>query len=216
MHNTHTIKNLIFDLGGVILDLSVEDTITAFSKLSGIDKNKAKEIFIASPEFNAYEKGLISDDDFRSFIRETYQVKATDAQIDHCWNAMLLGLPIEKLQLLKTLKNTYQVFLLSNTNDIHLRYINNIILKNLTGETSLDGYFHKAYYSQLMKKRKPEPEIFQQVLEESNLRADETLFLDDNPHNIEGAKSVGLRTVYVTHPDIMLHTSAELLKNRPS
>ena len=212
MHHPSSIKNIIFDLGGVILDLSVEDTLISVSKLSGIDKEKVKEIFISSPEFNEYEKGLISDKDFRAFIRKAYQLTASDDEIDRCWNAMLLGLPIEKLKILNTLKNHYSVFLLSNTNDIHLRYINHTILKKLTGETSLDQYFHRAYYSQHMKKRKPEPEIFIQVLNENHLQAAETLFLDDNIHNIDAAKSVGIHTVYVTHPDVMLHTSAELLK----
>lgn len=199
-----SVKNLIFDLGGVILELSVDSTLQAFSELSNINKETVKQIFVSSPEFDLYEKGLINDDEFRDFIRSAYKITATDEQIDTCWNAMLLGIPLLKLTMLKKLKESYQVFLLSNTNNIHLHYINHTVLHSVTGERSLDTYFHKAYYSQQMKKRKPEPEIFLQVLHESNLDSSETLFLDDNVLNIEGANKVGINTVHVTTPDLIL------------
>jgi glucose-1-phosphatase len=208
------VKNIIFDLGGVILDLSVEDTLTAFSNLSGLKKEKVKDIFIASPEFNEFEKGLMDDHDFRDFIRKTYAPQATNEEIDRCWNAMLLGLPIEKLELLQSLKKQFSVCLLSNTNGIHLHHINEVILKKLTGKNSLDEYFHKAYYSHRMGKRKPEPEIYLQVLQENNLTAGETMFLDDNAHNIESAASLGIQTVYVHHPDVMIHTSTQLIQSK--
>jgi epoxide hydrolase-like predicted phosphatase len=198
-----SVKNLIFDLGGVILDLSVDHTLESFSKISGIDKNRVKQIFISSPEFELYEKGEIDDATFRDFIRSIYEVEAADDQIDSSWNAMLRGLPVGKLDLLQALKKDYNVYLLSNTNGIHLTFINETILRDVTGETNLDLYFHKAYYSHRMKKRKPDAQIFQQVLEENNLKANETLFLDDNPHNIAGADALGIRTVYVTSPDIV-------------
>lgn len=196
-----SVKNLIFDLGGVILDLSVTSTIREFSKLSGIQQETVMEIFNSSAGFIEYEKGLMDDAGFRNFLREVYRVNATDDEIDSCWNAMLLGIPASKLRLLTDLKKNYNVFLLSNTNEIHLRYINNVILWDLHRETVLDNYFHRAYYSQRMLKRKPEPEIYRQVLEENGLVAAETLFLDDNILNIEGAKSVGVQTVHITSSD---------------
>ena len=205
------INTIIFDLGGVILDLSVNHTLLAFSELSGLDPKKVKDIFISSPEFNDYEKGAMDDHHFRSFIRKTYVPNATDEQIDHCWNAMLRGLPTEKLELLTQLKKHFNVYLLSNTNGIHLHYINEQLLKTVTGETNLDVYFHKAYYSHRMGKRKPDADIFQQVLNENNLIASQTLFLDDNPDNIKGADALGIQTVYVTTPDMMTSTSLRLL-----
>src|SRR5688572_13933787 len=135
------IKSIIFDLGGVILDLSVNHTLQAFANLSGLDQRRVKEIFLSSPEFNDFEKGSLDDKAFRNFIRKAYIPDATDQQIDACWNAMLRGLPIDKLKLLTELKKHFQVFLLSNTNNIHLQYINEYLLKSLTGETTLDGYF---------------------------------------------------------------------------
>jgi glucose-1-phosphatase len=201
-HNS--VKNLIFDLGGVILDLSVDHTLAFFTTLSGLDKQHVTEIFKTSPEFNEYEKGKINDHQFRDFIRKTYCGHASDQEIDLAWNAMLRGIPKTKLDLLLKLKKKYQVFLLSNTNGIHLNYINQVLLPQVTGGYNLDEYFHIAYYSHRMLKRKPDAEIFEHVITENNLLAAESLFLDDNLSNVEGAKAVGLQTVYVSHPDLIL------------
>ncbi|HEY0653804.1 MAG TPA: HAD family phosphatase [Chryseosolibacter sp.] len=197
-----SIKTLVFDLGGVILDLAVDKTIAAFASLAGISQEKATSIFHTSPEFNLYEKGGMTDQQFREFLKSAYTPKASDHEIDRAWNQMLGSIPVEKLKLLERLKTQYQVLLLSNTNEIHLGYIN---AKLLPAEaTHLDQYFHRAYYSHRMQKRKPDAEIFQQVLDENNLVAEQTLFLDDNLMNIKGAQGVGIKTVHVTSPDIML------------
>jgi glucose-1-phosphatase len=198
------IKNLIFDLGGVIIDLSIDHTIDAVSKMSGMNKKKVTELY-NSPGFEIYEKGLMDDAEFRDYVRDVFSMESTSEEIDACWNAMLRGLPVVKLDLLMSLKDRYKVYLLSNTNGIHLNYINSVMLPAVVpGVTSLDQYFHKAYYSHLMKKRKPDAEIFEQVLEENNLAGNETLFLDDNPGNIKGANLVGIKTVHVVTPDLIL------------
>jgi glucose-1-phosphatase len=199
-----TIKNLIFDLGGVILDLSVDSTLQRFSKLSSLEMQQVKQIFISSPEFERYEKGHLDDVGFREFVRKVYNVKASDADIDNSWNAMLLGIPAIKLELLKKLMTKYNVYLLSNTNNIHLQHIEHVMMPGITGERSLDPYFHKTYYSHRMGKRKPDAEIFEQVLDENQLIPDETLFLDDNAMNIAGADALKIKTVHVTSPDIIL------------
>jgi glucose-1-phosphatase len=198
------VKNLIFDLGGVILDLSVDHTLQSFADLSGIDKQKVVEIFHSSEGFLLYEKGMMSDAEFRDFIRHVYKVNVQDQEIDRCWNAMLRGFPLAKLKLLNDLKVRYQVFLLSNTNGIHLEYINSRMLPAISHGISLDVFFHKAYYSHLMKKRKPDAHIFQQVLKENQLVAAETLFLDDNESNILGAQAVGIQTVHIVTQNQML------------
>ncbi|MBA4057758.1 MAG: HAD family phosphatase [Marivirga sp.] len=198
------IKNLIFDLGGVIIDLSIDHTIEAFAALSGIEKKRVTELY-SSPGFELYEKGLMDDNEFRDYVRQVFSVQSSALEIDTCWLAMLRGLPLKKLQLLERLKQMYNVYLLSNTNSIHLEYINNVMLPGIVpGANSLDAYFHKAYYSHIMKKRKPDADIFQQVLKENNLSAHETLFLDDNLGNIEGANLVGIKTVHVFTPDLIL------------
>lgn len=198
------IKNIIFDLGGVILDLSVDATLQAFANLAGMTKAEVQRIFVAAPGFEVYEKGAMTDHEFRSFVREIYNVNATDEQLDACWNAMLLGIPIVKLQLLKRLMKSYNVTLLSNTNNIHLTYINSNILPAVAAVNSLDSFFHQSYYSHLMGMRKPDAAIFERVLQENNFSATETLFLDDNLQNIAGAASIDIQTVHVSTPDLIL------------
>jgi putative hydrolase of the HAD superfamily len=198
------IKNLIFDLGGVILDLSVDATLESFSKLAGVSKQQVISIFHESPGFNEYEKGGMDSKAFRQYVKKAFTLNAIDHEIDTCWNEMLRGIPVNKLELLKKLKKEYRVYLLSNTNDIHLSYINDVMLPRITGETSLDHYFHKAYYSHRMGMRKPDAEIFEYVLNDSKLIPDQTLFLDDNALNVAGARSVGIKAIHVTTPDLML------------
>ena len=205
MKHDPSIKNLVFDLGGVILDLSVDQTMQQFATLSGLDMEKVKEIYTTAPGFEVYERGMMNDIDFRNFVRDVFSMKSTDEQIDACWNAMLLGLPLKKLNLIESLKKDFSVYLLSNTNNIHLNYINQIMLPGITDNGNvLDSYFHRAYYSHIMKKRKPNADIFEQVLNENSLMAHETLFLDDNLSNIEGAKKLGIQTVHVITPDLIL------------
>lgn len=199
-----SVKNLIFDLGGVILDLSVDHTLESFARLSDLPRDKVQDLYVNTPGFLEYEKGLIDDDTFRDFVRQTFSFQAADAAIDECWNAMLRGIPTLKLDLLLRLQSEFRVFLLSNTNAIHLDHINANMLPQNGGDNSLDRYFHKAYYSHRMKKRKPDAEIFEQVLEENNLLPEETLFLDDYAVNIEGAKALGIKTIHVTSPHLIL------------
>lgn len=199
-----SVKNLIFDLGGVILDLSVDHTLQSFSSLSGIPRDRVQEIYVSAPGFLEYEKGLIDDKAFRDFVRATFSISAGDDAIDDCWNAMLRGIPPVKLELLMRLQNEFRVFLLSNTNAIHLHHINGFLLPEAEAQNSLDDYFHKAYYSHRMFKRKPDAEIFEQVLEENHLVPEQTLFLDDYAINIEGASSLGIKTVHVTSPNLIL------------
>jgi FMN phosphatase YigB (HAD superfamily) len=199
-----SIKNLIFDLGGVILDLSVDHTLSAFAELSRMPKEKVHDLYLSAPGFLEYEKGLIDDKLFRDYVRATYAISASDQAIDDAWNAMLRGIPPLKLELLKKLQGEFQVFLLSNTNAIHIRHINEFMLPGKPRERLLDNYFHKAYYSHTMGKRKPDAEIFEQVMEENHLMPEQTLFLDDYAVNIEGAKSLGIKTVHVTSPNLIL------------
>lgn len=109
------------------------------------------------------------------------------------------------IDLILSLKEKYNVYLLSNTNAIHLKYINDVMLPRIPGALpSLDDYFHRAYYSHIMGKRKPHTDIFEEVLADSGLKANETLFLDDNHDNIIGAGKVGIKTAFVNTPDYIL------------
>lgn len=196
----HSIKNIIFDLGGVILNLSVDSTLRKFSELSGLPVDKVIEMYHARPEFLAYEKGEITNEEFRQNLKDIFGITSMDTELDVCWNAMLGDIPAERIGLLRDLKSKYKTYLLSNTNAIHLDCFTGIV-QSAHGIESLDPLFHKAYYSHLMKMRKPDPAIYEFVLKENGLKAEETIFLDDNMANLKGAASVGIQTFHVSHPD---------------
>jgi epoxide hydrolase-like predicted phosphatase len=196
----HSIKNIIFDLGGVILNLSVDSTLRKFSELSGLPVDKVIEMYHARPEFLAYEKGEITNDEFRQSLKKIFGLTSLDTELDASWNSMLGDIPKERIELLRDLKSKYKTYLLSNTNAIHLDCFTGIV-KKAHGIESLDPLFHKAYYSHLMKMRKPDPGIYEFVLKENGLKAEETIFLDDNLANLKGAASVGIQTFHVSHPD---------------
>ncbi|HPW63852.1 MAG TPA: HAD family phosphatase [Cyclobacteriaceae bacterium] len=194
------IKNIIFDLGGVIINLSVEKTHQAFATLSGLPVTEIKTRVHHGAFFNEFEKGLISDEEFRQHLRESLNMKVTDSQLDQAWNAMLLDIPLARIQLLEKLKATYNIFLLSNTNNIHLQFFNGIV-RQLTGKPAIDYYFHGSFYSHLVKMSKPDAEIYQHVLSQHSLLPKETIFLDDNKDNLVGANKVGIHTFHVEQPD---------------
>lgn len=194
------IKNIIFDLGGVIINLSVEKTHQAFAALSGKPIEEIKSIVHHGAFFHQYEKGLIDDTDFRYHLRESLNMIVGDNELDQAWNAMLLDIPMDRIHLLQQLKPKFNLFLLSNTNNIHLQCFNSKV-QQLTGLAAIDEYFHAAYYSHLIKMSKPDVEIYEYVLQSNNLVAHETIFLDDNKDNLVGANKAGIQTFHVQHPD---------------
>ncbi|MBP9926584.1 MAG: HAD family phosphatase [Cyclobacteriaceae bacterium] len=194
------IKNIIFDLGGVIINLSVEKTHQAFASLSGMPVEEIKSIVHQGAYFHDYERGLISDAEFRTHLRQSLGLQVPDAQLDAAWNAMLLNIPMERIDLLVRLKERFSIYLLSNTNNIHLQCFNGIV-KNLTGHSTIDNYFHKAYYSHLLKLSKPDVAIYNHVLLQNGLVPESTIFLDDNKDNLTGANKAGIKTFHVQHPD---------------
>lgn len=198
------VKNLIFDLGGVIIDLLPTRTVEAFSALSGVLPDDVRKAYMKEPEFFAFERGEISDAEFRSAVQRILSFEATVHEFNQAWNAMLVDLPASKLYLLEKLKSQYTVALLSNTNHIHIDFVNRTMLPLVSDKTELDDYVHISYYSHLMGKRKPEPEIFHQVIDENAFNPSETLFFDDNPENIQAAARLGIQTVLVKRPDEVL------------
>jgi glucose-1-phosphatase len=191
------ITTVIFDLGGVLFDIDYKHTQEAFQKLGAI--NDFNEVYSQQKQegiFDEFEKGNISPAKFREGLRKWLPEKITDEQIDNAWNALLIGFPAEKIALLNKLKNKYNLFLLSNTNEIHLVEVMNM-LKRHTPE-GLDKIFIKEYYSCRMGLRKPDKEIYERVLAENKLTPANTLFVDDLLQNIEGAQSTGLQILHCT------------------
>jgi len=195
------IKNIIFDYGNVIFTLDFIKSHQAWEAL-GIDN--ASDFYshkVQDPVFTAFERGDIDAVGFRKRIREiTGKPGLTDQQIDHAWNSLLVGVAEGNHELLLGLKTKYRTFLLSNINEIHFNYIMNY-LNNEFGFDGNDHLFEKLYYSHHVGKRKPEVEIFEQVLTENNLDPAETLFIDDSPQHIATAQKLGIQTYLMTAPD---------------
>ena len=183
------IKNIIFDLGGVILNINFKKTEEAFLQL-GL-KNFSDHISqtYISDFFEKYETGLIDDVEFVEGIAKLIGEPIDDDKIIAAWNALLLDFPPERIALLKKIKTKFRIFLLSNTNSIHLKEFQQRLF-NLYG-VYLEDLFEKAYYSHAVKLRKPGAAIFELVLKENNLDPSETLFIDDTASNFEEAKKLG-------------------------
>ncbi|AKD01826.1 HAD family phosphatase [Pontibacter korlensis] len=193
------IKNIIFDLGGVIINLDYNKSIEELQKLCKENCNIAYSQKEQSHLFDLLETGNCSNEEFRNGLRETYGIDASDEAIDEAWNAMLLDIPQERIDLLLELGKKYRIFLLSNTNAIHLERFNQIVAHSFT-IPSLDSLFEKTYYSHLVGKRKPDAHIFEQILAENSLDKSETLFIDDSIQHIESANKLGINTLHLQPP----------------
>ncbi|MES2513103.1 MAG: HAD family hydrolase [Bacteroidota bacterium] len=161
------IKNIIFDLGGVIINLDIPRTIEEFNKIS----QKPFESFYTQMHqnsiFDLFDKGQISETDFFSEIKKAIDGQNSTDQLLYAWNAMLLDFPLSRLELLTTLRSKYRLFLLSNTNETHITEFEKRLFTT-RGYKNLEPFFEKVYYSCRMGMRKPDAEIFECVLNENN------------------------------------------------
>ncbi|MGV3560612.1 HAD family hydrolase [Larkinella arboricola] len=193
------IKNIIFDLGDVIIPIDLRGPIRNFAVLSGLSEDEVESLWREHGLTLQYETGLIDDAGFRQHVRQLLKNDTwADEVIDTAWNTVLLDLPIERVQRIRELHGQYRLFLLSNTSAIHIAKVNKIFAE--LGQPVLEDLFERVYYSYEVKLAKPSPEIYQYVLNTSGLKAEETLFLDDNPHNIRAAAELGIQAVQVQPP----------------
>ena len=190
------IKNIIFDLGGVIINLDNQRTEDAFTSLGVKDFRSYFGHGHAVSFFKEYEVGRLSDQQFVDSIRQLTGLSVPDQAIVDSWNALLLDFPAERIQLLKQLRKTYRLFLFSNTNALHLAALQQTYSETFGGG-SLEDHFEKTYYSHLLGMRKPDKESFEHILQENQLNAEETMFVDDAIVNVEGAERVGLRGLFL-------------------
>ena len=188
------IDNIIFDLGNVILNIDYQNTIDAFEKIgvpdASIFYSKSSQLNI----FNQLETGRISKQNFILEIQK-FVPKASASQIINAWNAILQDLPNERIEILKDIKDKFSIFLLSNTNTIHIEKIIDKL-----GEKKYEEFynlFDKVYYSHEVKLRKPNADIFKLVIKENCLSIKNTLFIDDSIQHIESAKKIGLKTYHL-------------------
>lgn len=201
--NQATLKNLIFDLGDVIMPIDLTAPVRNFAMLADLPEEEVRAIWKQHDIFTHYETGLIDDDAFRGHVRRLLRSDTwADEVIDTAWNTVLLDLPVERIERIKELKQHYRLFLLSNTSPIHIRRVNQV----LTGvnQPMLENLFERVFYSYEVRLMKPSPEIYQHVLTEAGLKAEETAFFDDNLANIRAAAALGIQAVHVQPPKTIL------------
>lgn len=191
------IKNIIFDLGNVVIDLDINATDLAFKKLSGDRYGEIMQELNAEYFFERYETGQLSTAEFVKKLEEKIGGEVSEQAVKDAWNAMLLDIPEARYEILKQAKGKFRTFCLSNTNDLHIKYIFNQ-LKNTKGIENLDDYFEKVYLSHEMEQRKPNVDIFETVIKTNQLNPTETLFIDDTAGHLEGAKKAGLYTFHMS------------------
>lgn len=186
------IKNILFDLGGVLLDIDYSLTTQAFHRLGFPHFEEMYSQYNANQLFERLETGHVSEETFFAAMQSIPTVQPSREEITTAWNAMLLHWRIETLEFLKMLKGKYKLYLLSNTNIIHKRAFEKL-LEEETKLKHLDPLFRKAYYSHLVGLRKPGKEVFEFVIGDAGIDAAETLFIEDSFNNLEVAKSLGFQ-----------------------
>lgn len=194
---------MIFDLGGVIINLDLDRTFLEISAFMGIEPFELRHAYIRYPFLREYELGKITTAQFRTAFRKMLGADLGDKHLDELWNSMLRDIPEERINWLLDLKKSYQVVLLSNTNELHISETNRKLSDS--SPSSLEELFDRVYYSFVMHERKPGREVFQYVLSDLGKDPGVCVLFDDAPDNIDTAALLGMQYVHVPHNELSLN-----------
>ncbi len=181
-------------MGNVIIDIEPARTIQAFADLAGVSVEYVQQKIRDTNLFYLHESGQIDEHELRAIFKRELNGDWSDSQLDTCWNSLLFPLPIERLHLLDNLRTQYRIYLLSNTNAIHLREIERQAKAHLGKPYAL--LFDELFMSYQMGKMKPDPAIYQEMLDRAGIQACESLFIDDVHANIKAANKLGIQTIH--------------------
>lgn len=195
MKHFNNITTLIFDLGGVLINLDLERCILNFKELGVVNIEQKLSNYGQKGFFLQFEKGQISIEEFREEIRKLANLPLTDTQIDKAWSSFLCDIPNQKLEMLLELKKKFRLLLLSNTNQLHIEV--NVPLEFAKIGKDISEVFDKCYLSYEMGMTKPDADIFEAVLADVKVQPEECLFLDDGFKNIEQAHKMNFQTYLV-------------------
>ena len=185
------IKNIIFDWGGVLIHLDRQRCTDTFAQYGVEVGDELTNPYGHRRDLMNFELGLMSVDEFHDTVRRIYGVQLTDEQIDHAWNALLVGIPTYKLDTLLELRKHYRLFLLSNTNAVHWKEgRKQFEYKGL----QMEDYFDQIFLSHEIHELKPSPEAFRKVAEMTDIKPEETLFVDDLEASCKSAEALGFHT----------------------
>jgi putative hydrolase of the HAD superfamily len=192
----HDFELLIFDLGGVILNIDYRLTQEAFNNLGVKDIDKLYSQASQIDLFDDLEKGLIQPSAFRMEIRDLIGIDVSDEQIDQAWNALLMDLPVNRLDVIARLKKFKKTCLLSNTNEIHIDFFEQDMMANGLQE-KFKNCFDQIFYSSRIGMRKPDPLIFRFVMDEFDTLPEKCLFIDDSEQHIRAASELGIHVIHL-------------------
>ncbi len=198
-----SLRNLIFDLGDVIIPIDMGAPLRNFAMLANLPEAEVAALWKEHGLWQQYETGLVDDTTFRQHIRQLLRTDVwADEVIDTTWNTILLDLPVARVERIRALAGRYRLFLLSNTNAIHIREVDKRLVS--LDQPPLEEIFERVFYSHAVKLAKPSPAIYEHVLHEAGLVAAETAFFDDNALNIASAARLGIQAVHVQPPKTIL------------
>lgn len=196
------IETILFDFGGVLLDLDSDRTYTSLSELLGIDFYRIKDSKAQYKFLLDYEQGKISREVFIWNIQRLAKGKTPQPlNIIKAWNAMLLGWDEHKFEVLRQLKNRYRIMILSNTNELHIDWVNRDLKKRNRYDDFQDLFEGNLYYSFQMGLIKPSIEIFKELISQSGIEPSKTLFIEDTEQNLIPAQSLGMQGMLHTRND---------------
>lgn len=188
-------KAILFDLGGVLIDVNYNKTAEAFIELGVTNFDELYSQAGQTKLFDDFEVGKISEQSFINSLLPHCKPGTSPNQAVHAWLSMVLGFKPWKVELLTKLKEKYPLYMLSNTNPLHIPVVNREWDK--VSDKPLEHYFKKLYFSHEIHKRKPHPETFRFVCEDIGLKPEEVLFIDDSIQHVEGADKAGLQTIFL-------------------
>ncbi|MCH3923637.1 MAG: HAD family phosphatase [Bacteroidales bacterium] len=198
------IKNLLLDMGGVILGVDYTRVVSAFKECGIKDFETIYTQSKQLPLIDDFEKGNITIAEFHNGVRDLVKKDLTDSQIDKAWNSMILDVKKDVIAIIGELKMKYEgIYLFSNTNEIHINYVKKDFQEKI-GFDVFSCLFNKSYFSNEIHQRKPDKESFQYVVDDSKIKKEETLFIDDTIQNIEGAKAFGMNAYWLTNGETLI------------
>ena len=214
--STPVLPNLLFDFGGVIIDIDYARTPEALRRLSRAGSTVEFTQASQAELFDQLETGHISPAEFRTALRAHYELEGTDDELDAAWGALLLDVPAERLALIGELRRRgHQTALLSNTNSLHIGMVNRRLAQQYGFKNGIADCLDRVFYSQEVGLRKPGEAIFQHALREMNWQAADTLFIEDSPQHIATARRLGLRVLHLAPPLTLTTALPEALRVFP-
>lgn len=199
MNKDNNIEFLIFDMGNVIIDIDISLTIKELKNDLQENEHLLADDFMKSALHADFETGTIDELTFRNGVRTAFNREWEDMWIDKVWNTLLLTIPKERVALLKALRKKYKLYLLSNTNSIHFKVVEEIYKADHEGDSFVSLFDH-IFLSYEMGLKKPDKRIYEKVVEEIGAKPEQCLFFDDLEENLNAAKEVGLQTHHISHP----------------